>query len=116
MSITTTLLLAWLYTCSTQYGVEPAFARAVMEVESGLPGVAAFRVGPLGRKGTYIGPMGIHKQFRRKWDIDDPYENIRVGVAALRGDKMKVLQRYNTACDVGYVKAVFSKYRKYKRE
>jgi hypothetical protein len=114
VSITTALLLAWLHACSLQYGVEPAFSRAVMEVESGLPGVAAYRVGPLGTRGTYIGPMGIHKQFRKKWDIDNPYENIRVGVAALQGDKMRVLRRYNTSCNGAYVKAVMAKYRKYK--
>jgi hypothetical protein len=114
VTFTTALLLSWLNACCAYYNVEPAFARATMEVESGTK-YEQIRIGPLGKKGTYIGPMGIHKQFRKKWDIDNPYENIRVGVAALRGrDKLKVLKRYNTSCNTAYVRAVMEKYRQYK--
>ena len=102
-------LLLWLTLCCSVYQVEPAFARAVMVIES------REQIGPLGRKGTFIGPFGIHKDFRKKWDIDDPRENIRVGVAALRGkDKLRVLRRYNTKSNRSYEQAVMACYRQYR--
>lgn len=104
------LLFCLMMWCSI-YEVEPPFALAVMQMESN------FKIGPLGRKGTYIGPGGIHKAFRSKWNIDDPEENIRVTVAALRGkDKVKVLKRYNKEWHKNnYINDVMRTYRQYAR-
>jgi hypothetical protein len=115
--LATALLLAWLKACAAAYGVEPEFAWAVARVESGVPGAAEIRCGPLGRSGKYYGPFGIHRDFRRRWPIDDPYVNMAVGVKALRGaDKRRVLRRYNTAFNEGYYRAVMAIYRQAKRE
>ena len=98
-------LLAWFQTCGALYGVEPEFAWAVARVESGVPGGPEIRLGPLGRRGKYYGP------------IDDPYVNVEVGVKALRGaDKRRVLQRYNAAFNEAYCRAVMSTYHQAKRE
>ena len=111
------LLLAWLQACALTYGVEPEFAYAVARVESGVPGLAEIRCGPLGRSGKYYGPMGINRCFKEKWPIDDPYINVVVGVKALRGaDKRRVLQRYNAAFNEAYYRAVMATYRQAKRE
>jgi hypothetical protein len=111
------LLLAWLQACALTYGVEPEFAFAVARVESGLPGAAVIRCGPLGRSGKYYGPFGIHRDFRRRWPIDDPFVNVAVGVKALRGtDKRRVLQRYNAAFNEAYYRAVMRIYRQAQRE
>jgi hypothetical protein len=92
------LLLAWMQACAVSCGVEPEFAYAVARVESGVPGGPALRCGPLGRAGKYYGPFGIHRDFKRRWAIDDPFVNVAVGVKALRGaDKRRVLKRYNIA-------------------
>jgi hypothetical protein len=106
-------LIAWMVLWSNVYGVEPEFALAVARVESGTS-QHEFRIGKLGR-GTYYGPMGIHKCFLNKWPIDDPWENIRVGVRALRGSKMHALRRYNKSCNAAYTRAVLSTYSRYKR-
>lgn len=104
-------LLAAVYLWCSVYKVEPPFALAVMKMESG------FKCGPLGRHGTFIGPGGIHKQFRAKWAIDDPKENIRVTIAALEGrDKVRVLKRYNkTWWKDNYLRDTLSTYRQYAR-
>lgn len=101
---------------SKQYQVEPEFVAAVMRNES------EFKCGPLGKKGTYIGPGGINKCFRKKWDIDDPVENIRVVVMSLQNtesDEAKVrrLKRYNKKWwENRYIPDVMTTYRQYKRE
>jgi len=111
MSLPAALLLAWMQACATLYGVEPEFALAVATIESRL------QCGPLGRKGTYCGPMGIHKCFRAKWDIDNPFVNIAVGVRALKGrDQRRVLQRYNASFNEAYWRAVQSCRRQYQRD
>lgn len=71
------LLLLHIY-CAT-YKVEPAMPLAIMKLESN------FKCGPLGKKGTFIGPGGLHKDYRKKFKIDDPNENIRVTVASFEG-------------------------------
>jgi hypothetical protein len=115
--LATALLLAWLKACALIYGVEPEFAWAVARVESGGPGVDEIRCGPLGRTGKYYGPFGIHREFRRRWPIDNPYVNVEVGVKALRGrDKRQVLKRYNASFDEAYYRAVMAIYRQAKRE
>lgn len=96
--------------CAETYYVDPAFAEAVFTIESGL------RCGPLGKKGRFIGPAGIDKSFRCKWNIDDPFINIIVGVAALRGkDKDRVLRRYNPVNGRNYRIAVLRLYRQIKK-
>lgn len=103
--------MAWLQACAATHGVEPEFALAVATVESRL------QCGPLGSKGTYYGPMGIHKCFRAKWDIANPFVNIAVGVKALKGrDQRRVLQRYNASFNEAYFRAVQSCRRQYQRD
>lgn len=115
--LATALLLAWLQACALTYGVEPEFAWAVARVESGVPGGAEIRCGPLGRAGKYYGPFGIHRDFRRRWPINDPFVNVEVGIKALRGtDKRQVLRRYNAAFNEAYYRAVMAIYRQAKRE
>jgi hypothetical protein len=115
--IAAALLMAWLQACALTYGVEPEFAYAVARVESGVPGGAAIRCGPLGRAGKYYGPFGIHRDFRKRWPIDDPFVNVAVGVKALRGpDKLRVLKRYNASFNQAYYRAVMAIYRQAQRE
>ena len=110
------ILFFWIKYCGAVYGVEPEFIWATMRVESGNASNLV-RFGPLGKSGKYIGPMGINKCFRKKWDIDDPFVNVAVGARALRGsDKRQVLRRYNTAFDEDYYRAVMALYRQCKRE
>jgi hypothetical protein len=89
-----------------QHHVDPEFATAVAIVESRSSG-QVFRTGPLGRRGKFYGPFGINRSFLKKWPIDDLQTNILVGCRALRGDDhLKILRRYNTACDRNYVNKV----------
>jgi hypothetical protein len=69
----------------------------------------------MGRHGRYVGPFGIHRDFRAKWpNLDDPFVNIWVGVRALRGEnKKKVLRRYNANFTQAYWLAVKRAWRKY---
>ena len=107
-------LLAAVFLWCQVYKVEPALPLAVMKLESN------FQCGPLGRKGTYIGPGGIHKCFRSKWAIDDPKENTRVTVAAFEGVKGEAavtrrLKRYNPRWYEGnYLRDVLATYRRWK--
>lgn len=108
MNLPSTLLLAWLKACSAVYAVDPAFAQAVMIVESRPPSGTEmeFRVGRLG-KSKYYGPFGIHRDFLKVWPIDDPFVNVAVGVKALRGaDKRRVLKRYNASFTESYYREV----------
>ncbi len=110
-------LLAWMQACAGVYGVEPEFAYAVARVESGVPGGVEIRCGALGRAGKYYGPFGIHRDFRRRWPIDEPFTNVAVGVKALRGrDKRRVLRRYNAEFSEAYYRAVMAIYRQAKRK
>ena len=109
----TPALLLWLHTCCAAYGVEPAFALAVAQVESGCPG-QEIRLGPLGKKGVYAGPFGLHRAYcREHFGVDpvDPEVNIAIGVRALRGpDKRSILRRYNTEWNRAYEQAVMTRY------
>lgn len=102
-----------------KYNVDPAFLIAVMHIES-RKGNQEFRFGRIGK--IYYGPCAIHKDFLKKWAIDDPETNIEVGARALRNvgydDRLqkKRLYRYNTICDPAYVKAVMQAKQKYRRE
>lgn len=106
--LATVLLIAWLRACSAVHGVDPCFAQAVMIVESRPTGGAEleFRVGRLG-KSKYWGPFGIHRDFLKRWPIDDPFVNVEVGVKALRGnDRRRVLKRYNASFNEAYYREV----------
>ena len=94
--------LHWIKVCATWYGVDPYFALAVAETESSNSEVR-FRFGRLG-KGTYYGPFGIHKDFLKRWAIDDPWVNTEVGIRALGRyrDQRRTLQKYNAAFTEAY--------------
>ncbi len=113
----TQALLLWLHTCCAAYHVEPAFALAVAQVESGCPG-QEIRLGPIGKKGIYAGPFGLHRAYcREHFGVDpvDPEVNIEIGVRALRGpDKHRILRRYNREWNRAYERAVMAKYRRLK--
>jgi len=100
-------MILWLKAVAITYGIQPEFALAVARIESGTK-TQEYRIGPMG-KGTYYGPLGIHKDFLKKWPINNPYMNILIGVKALQGkDQVRVLRRYNKTCDQAYLKAVFA--------
>ena len=92
-----------------EYDVEPAFAIAVVHIES-RSGDREFRVGKIGRR--HYGPMGIDRSFLSKWPIDRLETNIAVGVRALRGvgssrvRQERRLKRYNASCTPGYLREV----------
>lgn len=114
MTLETILLLGWLTACARLEGVDPAFAAAVFHIES-RSATQEFRFGPLGRAGKYLGPAGINRCFRAKWDIDNWRVNAWVGVRALRGrDERRVLQRYNASFTEAYYRAVLAAKRKYR--
>ena len=97
--------LSFVKVTAERYGVEPAFALAVAEVESSCKG-KRFRFGKMGR--TYYGPMGIHRCFLSRWDISDLYINTEVGIRALSrcGDRRKLLKKYNAEFTESYYKRV----------
>jgi hypothetical protein len=74
-----------------RYDVCPFFAAAVMRIEGN--GWTEQRIG----NSPYWGPMGINENCPVPYRVlANPLSNIRVGVAALRGDDRRtVLKRYN---------------------
>jgi hypothetical protein len=103
---------------ANMYNVDPAFLIAVMHIESRNPKTGEeFRFGKMGK--TYYGPCGIHKDFLKKWPIDNLETNIEAGARALRGVgyneslQKRRLHRYNASCNSSYLKAVMSAKRKY---
>lgn len=94
---------------AAKFRVDPNFLKAVASVES-RKGNQKFRYGKMGR--TYYGPMGIHKCFLKKWDIDKPEINIMVGARALQGvgsnpaAQKKRLRRYNASFNERYWRAI----------
>ena len=115
INLTASILIAWMKACALTYGVDPEFAQAVAIVESRPQGGGMeMRFGPLGRSGNFVGPMGLNRCFAGKYDIYNPWENIRVGVAALRGNELKALRRYNTRCNPAYISEVMRIKRKIK--
>lgn len=114
VNVTMPAWLSWVKVCAAKYNVDPCFALAVAQIESGTKG-QRFRFGKLG-KGTYYGPFGIHKSFLKKWRIDDPMVNTEIGIKALRGpDQRRVLKRYNKSFNEGYYRAVMATARQYRR-
>lgn len=87
------LPLTWWWTiraAGSVYRVDPHLAASVFRIESG------WKAGPLGRKGTYLGPGGIHRGYLRKWPVDLEIVNLWIATRALQGqDLRRVLQRYN---------------------
>ena len=114
MLISTAMMLAWLQLYSWAYGVEYHFARAVATIESGM------KWGPLNNRGTLAGPMGIRRSCcieRLCIDPIMPQDNIRIGVRALRGPKIRALHRYNPKWrEDHYQQDVMRLWRQYKRE
>lgn len=111
--LTTATLVALIISTAQANGVEPAFALAVARVESGTAS-QQFRCGPIGKKGRFYGPFGIHRDYRQRWAIDRPEVNVQVGVRALRGqDKRAVLRRYNKSFNKEYWRAVCKLYHQY---
>jgi hypothetical protein len=107
---------------SRMFNVNPSMALAVMNIESRI-GNQEFRIGPMGRKGTFYGPGGIHKCFliERGWPIHTLEGNVMVTCRALRGiqDKralLKRLHKYNASYNNGYGNEVLTAARKYARE
>jgi len=100
---------------SKKYGVDPYFAASVAYIESG-----GWKEGPL-PGGKFIAPMGIHRCFRKKWNIDDPIKNIKVGTIALgkhkrkTGTRRKALAKYNTEITQAYTEEVMGLYRQIRR-
>ncbi len=93
--------LRYVKACADKYGVDPYFALAVAETESGNKEVR-FRFGKIGK--AYYGPFGIHKCFLSRWDIADPFINTEVGIRALArySDQRKTLKKYNIEFNEGY--------------
>lgn len=115
-TLATALLLAWMKACCIVYGVEPEFAWGVLRVESGVPGGPAIRLGRLGGS-RYFGPFGIADVYGNDVNLSNPYVNILIGVAALRGqDKRRILRRYNAAFNEAYYRAVMALYRQARRD
>jgi hypothetical protein len=101
-----------------RWNVKKSYVKAVAEIES-RKGGQKYRFGKMGK--TYYGPMGIHKDFLKKWAIDDPVTNINVGARALRdcqdeASLKKRLRRYNASFNGGYWSAVIGASRKYAME
>lgn len=120
MDLTTAILLAWITACAHVEHVDPAFAAAVFHVES-RTATQEFRFGPMGRRGQYIGPAGIDKCFRDKYDIDCWPVNVLVGVRALRAHRRErteraILRRYNANFNQAYYRAVMVAKKKYRKE
>lgn len=108
--------LRYVKLCSEKYGIDPNVALAVAEVESSGQG-QRFRFGPIG-KGTYYGPMGLHKCFLRRWNIGDPYVNTEIGIRALarKRDLRRSLRKYNASFDETYYKRIMQLAAKNRRQ
>ncbi len=108
---------AYMSAYAIEYGTKPEYVMAVATIES-RKGDREFREGLMGR--TYFGPMGVHRCFLSKWEIDKTEVNIMVGARALRGiqslDALKKrLRKYNTECNPSYLAAVTKAVRKYEK-
>lgn len=102
-------LVKWMDICNAHFGLPPKTVQAVGIVESrskyemkkdGLQ----FQTGPLGRRGTYVGPMGIKHIFKKKWNIYDPYVNVYIGARAMAryGNLKRSMQKYNASFNGAY--------------
>jgi soluble lytic murein transglycosylase-like protein len=98
---------------SERYQVNPFLVAAVAWIEGN--GWNGDRIG----RSPYWGPMGLNENCRRipYCMVTDPLSNIRVGVAALRGNPKTVLKRYNsTWYKNNYVRDVLALKRQLERE
>ncbi len=100
-----------------KYNVNPAYVMAVAHIES-RKGSYEFRTGRMGR--TYYGPMGIHKYFLNRWNINDPEINIKIGARALSniqdvGALIRRLHKYNAEYEPSYGNAVKKAVKKYSK-
>jgi soluble lytic murein transglycosylase-like protein len=98
---------------SERYHVNPFLVAAVAWIEGN--GWDGDRIG----HSPYWGPMGINENCRRipYCVLTDPLGNIRVGVAALRGDPERVLKRYNATWNKNhYIRDVMALKRQLERQ
>lgn len=113
-------VLLWFIITCYDIPIEPEIVAAVAVVESSTKH-EPIRFGPLGKKGRFIGPMGLHRDFRKQWDIDDPVINTRVGAWTLvkkirkYGSLIEALKKYNEAYTVDYGKKVLTCYNQFKK-
>lgn len=107
--------LAWVKTCADKYGVDPYICLAVANTESSKGG-KEFRFGRMGNS-NYYGPFGIHKDFLKKWRIDDWRVNTEVGIRALARyrDLRKSLKKYNAEFNEAYYLRIKYLERKYSK-
>lgn len=100
--------------CAQKYGMDPYVCLGVAGAESSK-GRDDFRFGRVGR---YYLPFGIHKDFLKRWAIDNPYVNTEVGIRALARYKnlRRSLKNYNASFNEGYYKRVMELTRKYRKE
>jgi hypothetical protein len=105
---------------SATFNVEPAFVAAVLQNESGKN----WKCGPLGKKGTFVGPGGIKRIFQGKHGLNiyDPSDNIKLvamsfqGLRGSDGAKVARLKKYNPLWrQNNYLRDVMAAYRGYKR-
>ena len=113
-------MLGWIAICANHWDVDPEFAMAVAHIESRLPGRQEFRLGKIGH-GTFYGPFGIHKCFKKRWPIDRWPVNVYYGCRALRGVQTEAqarrrLKSYNAEFDRDYWLAVKRAWEKYEEE
>lgn len=114
----TSRILNYMIECGRRYKVSPEVLLAVAKIEGQDLKDGLIRVGPIGR-GTYYGPMGIHRCFGKppyNWDIDDYRVNIECAARVLRGDLRKRLRKYNKSFNGSYLRAILSMIQKYKDE
>lgn len=116
MTLETLILLLWLQYCSAYYNLEPEFVKAVADVESGV--TQGFKIGPIDKKGKYIGPMGIYIKCAPGYNKHNPFVNIALGARALskRKNKKEALKRYNTKFNMAYYNRVMKRYDYYKKK
>lgn len=77
MTLETLLLLCWLKACAVTYHLPAEFVKAVADVEG-----AGFHTGPLNKRKTLYGPMGINTACCVP-GTKNPYINILIGVQTL---------------------------------
>jgi hypothetical protein len=115
---------------SRVFNTNPSIPLAVMHIESrSKDGSQEFRIGPIGKRGTYFGPGGIHKCFltERGWPIHTLEGNVMVTCRAFQGIQtdQRLIERlrgskyqkgYNASYTRGYGDEVLAAKRKYSNE
>ena len=122
MTLETLLLLCWLKACAVTYHLPAEFVKAVADVESNV--TKGFRTGPLNKKKTFIGPMGIYTGCEKvTGNIYNPFDNIRIATESLvrlgatsnPTTWRRALKKYNAEFNNAYYQSVLRRYRYYKK-